>query len=131
MMRRESWQNALPIRSFVIILVVVLTVLFGIHLSDMVRRAYQLNTEIARIRADTAALQAENQRLRQRLEYLHTDEAIELLARSRLGWRRPGETAIVIVPDGEVQVRAVTTPVTAQPEENWVRWIKYLTGSAK
>lgn len=60
-------------------------------------KIHQLALEIRSIEAELAVVEAQNEELRQRLEYMNSDEYIESVARSELGLVRPGETAVVVV----------------------------------
>jgi cell division protein FtsB len=63
--------------------------------------AKQLTTEhlrIVRLESRLAAVQKENRRMDLQAKRLKDPAEVELLARSRLGWARPGERAYLLVP---------------------------------
>lgn len=67
--------------------------------------AYQTKAELGRLQAMEAELEVQNAALRQRIHFLNTPTGIEIEAR-RLGWVRPGEIPIQILP-----------PATSPPKE--------------
>ncbi|MGH8945159.1 MAG: FtsB family cell division protein [Acidimicrobiia bacterium] len=84
-------------------------------------------------RAELAALEKENASLQRDADALYTDAEIEKLAREKLGYVRPGETAYVVLDPPEEQ-QAPAQSSTRQPSEEeggtWVDWIwNFLTGA--
>lgn len=68
-------------------------------LSVQYARTYSLAREAARLEQHRRDLIAENQRLREEIQRLQTDDRyIERLAREQLGLVRPGEIELLIVP---------------------------------
>lgn len=88
--------------------------------------------QVADARQRLAGLQAENQSLQDEVDALGTDEEIEKLAREKLGYVRPGETAFVVLdPPGTA---GETKPEDSAPaqvkEETWVdRVWNFITGA--
>ncbi len=83
-------------------------------------------------RSELAALEAENTSLQADVAALQTDAEIEKLAREKLGYVRPGETAYVVLdPPGLDDDDA--TPVEPSPDpidKTWVEEIwEFLTGA--
>ena len=64
-------------------------------------QGYQLKEEIKGLEAQLAKVQQENMKLQEELKYNYTPEAIEKIAREKLGLIKPGE--IVIMRAKEVQ----------------------------
>lgn len=60
-------------------------------------KIHGLHRQIAEAEKTLAQIEAENERLRQELEYMNSDEYIEAIARQQLGLVYPGETAVVLV----------------------------------
>lgn len=91
---------------------------------------FQLSQESERLRDEIASLQDENRRLRDEVAELQSDAAVERLARERLGWTKPGETAIILVPNGATVDAAPelepVPPPTSQP--TWIRWRQLFFG---
>jgi cell division protein FtsB len=77
-----------------------------------------------------ASLESENESLQSDLDALNTDEEIEKLAREKLGYVRPGETAYVVLdPPGSDEPERVETPPAAVVEKTWVdRLWEFVTG---
>lgn len=77
-----------------------------------------------------ATLEEENAVLHADAAALNTDEEIEKLAREKLGYVRPGETAYVVLdPPGSSQSAAVEEEVSTVDERTWVDRIwEFLSG---
>jgi len=77
-----------------------------------------------------ADLEAENQTLQADADALNTDEEIEKLAREKLGYVRPGETAYVVLdPPGGVETAPVETQEPVVEDKTWVDRIwEFLSG---
>lgn len=77
-----------------------------------------------------ATLEEENAVLQADAAALNTDEEIEKLAREKLGYVRPGETAYVVLdPPGSSQSAAVEEEVSTVDERTWVDRIwEFLSG---
>jgi cell division protein FtsB len=72
---------------------------YHVYARSGLARTLQLRQELASLRAHNAALAAENQRLEREAEALRDDpEAIERVARTELGWVRPGEIIVDLSP---------------------------------
>lgn len=82
-------------------------------------------------RAELNALEAENTDLLADVEALQTDAEIERLAREKLGYVRPGETAYVVLdPPGSEEEAAPPEPAPEPVEKTWVDEIwEFLTGA--
>lgn len=80
------------------------------------RQVVDQRAEISEARDQLAALVAENATLTQQVAGLETPIEVERIAREKLGYVRPGETAyVVIAPAGEPE--AVSAPVERVTEE--------------
>ena len=83
-------------------------------------------------RSQLARLEAENAELQADIAALGTDAEIERLAREKLGYVRPGETAYVVLdPPGTPEESEETGPAPAAPvEKTWVdRLWEFLSGA--
>lgn len=82
-------------------LVLILTV-FGIGLfkicTDKQANFENKIAELEQVRAEFAALNVHNARMRDRVEFLRTNEGVEEIAREKLGLVRPGELAYSVIP---------------------------------
>lgn len=89
--------------------------------------------QVAEARAELAELKADNQRLQADVEALHTPSEIERLAREKLGYVRPGESAYVVLdPPGtpDPDQAASSEPAPPPVEKTWVdRVWEFLTGA--
>ncbi len=129
MQRPNPLTAVFPFRTFAVIVVVVLAVLFAFALGNLILTGEQLNRQAATLRAEIAREEAKYQRLQARRdELLNNDAVIEALAREQLGWIRPGDTAIVVVPVGTPPPRREPPPPARPPDPNWVKWVSFLLG---
>lgn len=94
------------------------------------RQIVDTQRQVAAARAELAALESENAELSADVSALQTDQEIEKLAREKLGYVRPGETAYVVLdPPGAEETEPVVAP--APPEDRtWVETVwEFLTGA--
>lgn len=80
------------------------------------RQVVDQRTEIGEARNHLAALVAENATLTQQVAALETPIEVERIAREKLGYVRPGETAYVVIAP-EVEAEVVPAPVELAAEE--------------
>ena len=94
------------------------------------RQVVDQRTEIAEARNHLAVLVAENATLTQQVAALETPIEVERIAREKLGYVRPGETAyVVIAPEVEPEVMpAPAVLVTEEPSFLAKLWA-YITGA--
>lgn len=72
---------------------------YHVYARSGLARTLTLRQELGTLRARNALLAAENQRLEREAEALRDDpEAIERVARTELGWVRPGEIVVDLSP---------------------------------
>jgi cell division protein FtsL len=86
-------------RPTMILLVLLFLVIGAAFLTQLIpyRQIIDSNRQVASAQAQLAALEAENQQLQADVAALETPEEIEKLAREKLGYARPGETAYVVL----------------------------------
>lgn len=87
--------------------------------------------QVAEARAELDELEAQNERLQADVEALHTDSEVERLAREKLGYVRPGETAYVVLdPPGSADDTEPALPEPEPVEKTWVDEVwEFLTGA--
>ena len=87
--------------------------------------------QVESARAELNGLEAENTGLLADVEALQTDAEIERLAREKLGYVRPGETAYVVLdPPGSEEEIASSEPAPEPVEKTWVDKVwEFLTGA--
>lgn len=87
--------------------------------------------QVSDAREQLAELEAENRALQADVEALGTDAEIEKLAREKLGYVRPGETAYVVLdPPGTPDVTEPEEPTPAPIEKTWVDKVwDFVTGA--
>lgn len=87
--------------------------------------------QVEEARAELAQLESENSTLQADVEALQTDAEIERLAREKLGYVRPGETAYVVLdPPGTEEETTPSEPAPEPVEKTWVDEVwEFLTGA--
>ncbi len=111
-------------------LIVVLLIVYSLFsVGVQIRRVVGAKKKEKELRVEIALVSAENDRLRRRIEYYQTETFKEKEARLKLGYKRPGETAVVL-PETRRQrdydpVLETTTEFETDKRENWERWLDY------
>jgi cell division protein FtsL len=96
------------------------------------RQIIDSHRQVTSARAQLEALQEENTRLQADVDALETDEEVEKLAREKLGYVRPGETAYVVLdpPRTEDEQSGPPAPPTPVDTRTWVERIwDFVTGA--
>lgn len=117
-----------------IAIVTLLILLTGaVFLTQVVpyRQIVDSQRQVAEARAELASLEAENAEMAADVEALQTDSEIERLAREKLGYVRPGETAYVVLdPPGASEETEPVEPAPEPVEKTWVDKVwEFLTGA--
>jgi cell division protein FtsB len=119
-------------RPAVTLVVVALAVVLLAIATNVVpfRQVVDQRSEISEARDHLASLVAENATLTQQVGALETPIEVERIAREKLGYVRPGETAyVVIAPEVEAEVTpAPTERMTEEPSFLAKLWA-YVTGA--
>jgi cell division protein FtsL len=88
------------------------------------RQIIESNRQVEAAQAELQMLEDENARLQTDVAALETPEEIERLAREKLGYARPGETAYVVLdPPGAGKEVARQEQAAPAPERTWVERI--------
>jgi cell division protein FtsB len=87
--------------------------------------------QVSSARAQLAALEAENAALEADIAALETDAEVEKLAREKLGYVRPGETAYVVLdPPGTSGETEPAAPAETEEDRTWVDKVwEFLSGA--
>lgn len=96
------------------------------------RQILDSERQVDEARANLDRLTEENTRLQADVDALQTDPEIERLAREKLGYVRPGETAFVVVDPPAVETEETETAPEEEPVEDktWVdAFWDFLTGA--
>ena len=96
------------------------------------RQIFDSQRQVSAARAELAGLETENALLQADVEALGTDAEIEKLAREKLGFVRPGETAYVVLdPPAEDRAPAAPPALSELPErQTWVDQLwDFVTGA--
>jgi cell division protein FtsB len=90
---------------------------------------YRLNQQADELRAQVVSLRDQNIQLQQQLVQARTDEAIETIARERLGLVKPGDSPVVLLPpetSKDAGARPSSAPVAPPPP--WQQWWNFFFG---
>jgi len=117
-----------------IAIVTLLILLTGaVFLTQVVpyRQIIDSQRQVASARAELAGYEAENAELAADVEALQTDSEIERLAREKLGYVRPGETAYVVLdPPGASDESESAEPAPVPADKTWVDKVwDFVTGA--
>jgi cell division protein FtsL len=94
------------------------------------RQIVESNREVAAARTELAQLTADNADLQADVAALQTEAEIEKLAREKLGYVRPGETAYVVLDPPGTEDEPPAGPVVEPVEKTWVDEVwEFLTGA--
>ncbi|MFB3050736.1 MAG: septum formation initiator family protein [Acidimicrobiia bacterium] len=96
------------------------------------RQILDSQRQVSSARAQLAALEVDNELLAADIAALETDEEVEKLAREKLGYVRPGETAYVVLdpPEELTRPQPETDDLVIPEERTWVDMIwDFVTGS--
>jgi cell division protein FtsL len=82
---------------FILLILMVSTFLIISNLKINQKRA-ELNAQIERLKEETQTLEEKNQKLKATISESEKEDYLEKEARERLGLKKPGEEAVVILP---------------------------------
>ena len=111
-------------RPTVLLVVVLFLVIGAAFLTQLIpyRQILDSRREVAAAQEHLASLQAENEILGADAAALDTPAEIERLAREKLGYARPGETAYVVLdpPESGRSIEPVSPDLPKEPDRTWV-----------
>ncbi|REK41111.1 MAG: hypothetical protein DWQ20_00475 [Actinobacteria bacterium] len=113
-------------RPTVLLLVILFLVIGAAFLTQLIpyRQIIESNRQVEAAEAELAALEEENRLLEAHVAALETPEEVERLAREKLGYARPGETAYVVLdPPSSGEPAPQAQPVEPAPDRTWVEKI--------
>lgn len=130
--RRKKKRLMSGIFSFkMFILASILAVIFlGTGLGKEFYRDYQIKKEIDSLQSDINALEKDNYKLSQLIEYYKTDEYKEAEARKRFNLKEEGESVVVIKPNENSMEYGEVKGATANENlPNYIKWWNYFFAS--
>lgn len=114
-------------RPTVILIALVFLVIGAAFLTQLIpyRQIIDSNRQVSSAQAQLASLQDENELLAADVAALETPEEVERLAREKLGYARPGETAYVVLdpPGANEPPSSALDETTDNPDRTWVERI--------
>lgn len=106
----------------IILILIIATLSLGRQIYSSLRSSSRLDTA-----ADSLSkLQAENRRLKRKLEEVSQYDSLEEIARDKLGLARSGETVVIISPKDIDQVLGAQKKVEEVKLPNWQGWLKLI-----
>lgn len=116
----------LPTSKILTFLVFLIIFYAFFSLSKIFWKSYKLKTEISSLEKEISQLEERKRELKNLITYYGTSSYKEKEARQRLGYQKPGEHVLIIMPE--------KTPSTVEEEEklqeklekpNWQLWWEY------
>jgi len=104
-----------------IILSLVLIVLLLLSYNREMQRQKKINEKILELRNEALTLEQSNFKLARMLNYVQSEEFVELEARKNLNYKKPGEKVIVITENNNNEDGAKK----AEQLSNWEKWMHY------
>lgn len=135
-MTRKRQQGLISWGRIVAVVVATIALFLAADFGRRALDAYRLSRVVSALEEDVAAMRAENEALKERLEYVNTDAYIEEAAREKLQWAKPGDTVVRTLFSEDKEAPA-TTPAPSQgslqgeegmEKPNWQRWLDLLFG---
>jgi len=134
MAKREKsfWLKRFFNSSWFFITILILLLLFSTALVREMMRKLEIQKEVENLETQVATFENDNQVLESMIDYLQTEEFVEKEMRTKLGYKKEGET-VVAVPesdrynldtDGQLAQRGDNYIFTA----NWQLWWNYFFG---
>ncbi len=131
-MNRERRLPRFGAKHLLLAALVAVVAMVAFSFGRMMWTGFELKQRAEESRRQIGLLDAEYRKLQAEIEYLKTDQAVEELAREKLGWAKPGDTVLIVAshesepaPPANVSPRARP----ASPIPNWRKWWKALIGS--
>lgn len=135
-MTRKRQRGLISWGRIVAIVVVTIALFLAVDFGRRAIDSYRLSRVVVALEEKVAAMRAENEALKERLEHVSTDAYIEEAAREKVRWVESGDTAVIVLPKEDKEA-PVTSPVPShgilQGEEvidrpNWQRWLDLFLG---
>lgn len=104
-----------------IILSLALIVLLLLSYNREMQRQKKINEKILELRNEALTLEQSNFKLARMLNYVQSEEFVELEARKNLNYKKPGEKVIVITENNNNEDGAKK----AEQLSNWEKWMHY------
>ncbi len=122
----DFWLKRLFRSNLFFLLVLILLALFSLSLFLEIMRKVEIQKEIENLEQKVTNLQNRNAELSALIEYFKTDEHIETEARTKLGYKKPGETVVVVATNTDnINNTAKNTSAENLPKTNWQLWVDY------
>lgn len=126
---------------FVTILLLGLLVLLSFPLTKNWRQKQSIDAEIRGLETQAAELEGKNSNLKQVLDYMKSEQFVEEEARTKLNYKKPGESVVVIEgrPDATSKTNSIFFDVPPVPSSatvsaasrNISHWLDYFFGEKK
>lgn len=113
------------------IIAIIGYIFFGI--SKSIYKNYSITQKITTTQEDIAKIEADNQNMKNLIMYYQTDSYKELEARRKLGYKKPGES-VLIIPDinptnqNQISITKDEDAKKAAETPNIEKWYQYFMG---
>ena len=136
---RELYRKAGPVSRFslsfptntvLLMASISLGLYFLVSVTQRTAQVYQLRQEEVRLQREVGSLEARHQQLVEQRDRLQSDPDIEKIAREQLNLIKPGETAVIVLPNKEAITLAQQQQPLAVPQQEappfWKSWWAWL-----
>lgn len=122
----DFWLKRLFHSNIFFLLVLILLALFSIALFREIMRKVEIQKEIKKLEEQVSEYESRNTELSLLIEYLKTDEYLEMEARTKLGYKKPGETVVAMATNSNnTMYLATETANQISKKSNWQLWLDY------
>ncbi|HEY6736371.1 MAG TPA: septum formation initiator family protein [Candidatus Saccharimonadia bacterium] len=119
----------LTIPNLVNLVGVVVVVYLLVVLVETVKHNYDLNQQVAVLKAQTDVLKAQTQDLSNNIQYYQTDAFRDREARAKLGLQLPGENVVIIPHSSPAPTPAPdATELARHKPSHFTQWLNFLLG---
>lgn len=111
-----------------LIVLVIIGIFLAVQFGRQIYANWEIGQQAARIEAEIAAVEAQNEELRRELEYLQSDAFVSAEARRLANLGAPGEQVLIIPPGAEEPLPQELTAVEP-PEPLLEQWLELFFGT--
>ena len=120
-----------PTNTVLLMASISLGLYFMVSVTQRTAQVYQLKQEEVRLQQEVGSLEARHQQLVEEKARLQSDTDIEKIAREQLNLIKPGETAVIVLPNKEATAQTQKQQVQTVPQQEalpfWKSWWAWLT----
>ncbi len=103
--------------------VLILTAMVMLNLNSRLSELFKIRSQLAVAQAEYDVVLAENKRLKEKVAYAQSDQAVDEWARRQGHMAKPGDRVIVPIPDKNARYASTPAPILEPHQtENWEIW---------